>query len=55
MKLWHKMLIVGIGGAIVWVCSYLSSIYSDWAMVLSSANSVIVGVVALVTGFKHPE
>lgn len=52
MKLWQKLLVVFVGGGIVWSLSYLSSIKPDLAMVLSSANATIVGLVAYFTGFK---
>ena len=51
MKLWQKILIVFIGGGTVWALSYLSSVQPSLAMVLSSANATIVGLVAYLTGF----
>lgn len=51
MKVWQKILIVFAGGGIVWALSYLTSIKPDLAMVLSSANATIVGLVAYFTGF----
>ena len=53
MKLWVKILIVFVGGGSVWALSFLSSIYPDLAMVFSSANAAIVGVVSFFTGFKQ--
>jgi hypothetical protein len=52
MKLWQKVSIVFVGGGTVWALSYLSSIKPDLAMVLSSANASVVGLVAYFTGFK---
>lgn len=52
MKLWQKVIIVFVGGGIVWSLSYLSSIKPDMAMILSSANATVVGLVAYFTGFK---
>lgn len=52
MKIWQKILVVFIGGGIVWSLSYLSSIKPDLAMILSSANATIVGLVAFLTGWK---
>jgi len=52
MKLWHKIVIVFIGGGIVWSLSYLSSVKPDLVMVLSSANAAIVGLVSYLTGYK---
>ncbi len=51
MKLWKKLIIIFVGGGIVWSLSYLSSIKPDLAMVLSSANATVVGLVAYLTGF----
>jgi len=52
MKLWTKILIVFIGGGTVWALSFLSSIKPDLAMVLSSANAAVVGLVSYFTGFQ---
>jgi hypothetical protein len=46
-----KIGIVFIGGGIVWSLSYLSSIQPNLAMILSSANATVVGLVAFLTGF----
>lgn len=51
MKTWKKVLIVFVGGGIVWSLSYLSSIRPELAMILSSANATVVGLVAFLTGF----
>lgn len=51
MKLWKKIIIVFIGGGIVWALSYISSIKPELAMILSSANATVVGLVAFLTGF----
>jgi len=51
MKLWQKVIIVFVGGGTVWALSYLSSIQPSLAMILSSANATIVGLVAYFTGF----
>jgi hypothetical protein len=51
MKLWQKILIVFVGGGIVWTLSYLTSVKPELAMILSSANATIVGLVAFFTGF----
>ncbi len=51
MKLWKKIVIVFVGGGIVWSLSYLSSIKPELAMILSSANATVVGLVAFFTGF----
>lgn len=52
MKLWQKALVVFVGGGIVWTLSYITSIKPDLAMVLSSANATIVGLVAFITGWQ---
>lgn len=52
MKLWQKIFIVFIGGGCVWALSYVASIKPDMAMILSSANATIVGLVSYFTGFK---
>jgi len=56
MKTWQKILIVFAGGGLVWVLSYLTGIKPELAMVFSSANAAIVGLVAFFTGFtpKNP-
>jgi hypothetical protein len=51
-KLWVKILVVFCGGGIVWALSFLSSIKPELAMILSSANSAIVGITAFVTGWQ---
>ena len=51
MKTWKKILIVFVGGGIVWALSYISSIKPEMAMILSSANATVVGLVAFFTGF----
>jgi len=52
MKTWQKILIVFVGGGSVWALSYIVSIKPDMAMILSSANATIVGLVSYFTGFK---
>ena len=51
MKTWHKILIVFVGGGVVWTLSYATGLKPELAMVLSSANATIVGLVAFFTGF----
>lgn len=51
MKTWKKILIVFIGGGLVWSLSFVSSIKPELAMILSSANAAIVGIVGYLTGF----
>lgn len=52
MKTWHKILIVCVGGAIVWGLSYCSSIWTNLAMPLSSFASGVTALVGYLTGFK---
>ncbi len=52
MKLWKKILIVFIGGGLVWALSFVSSVKPELAMILSSANATIVGLVAFLTGWQ---
>ena len=52
MKWYIKLAIVFVGGGLVWSLSYLTSVKPDLAMILSSANATIVGLVAYLTGFK---
>jgi len=51
MKTYVKIIIVFIGGGIVWSLSYLTGLKPELSMVLSSANATIVGLVAYFTGF----
>ena len=53
MKIWQRVIIVFAGGGIVWTLSYLTSIKPELAMVMSSANAAIVGLVAFLTGFTQ--
>ena len=53
MKTWKKILIVFIGGGIVWTLSFLNGIHPELSMVFSSANATIVGLVAFLTGFTQ--
>lgn len=52
MKTWQKILIVFVGGGVVWALSYVSSLQPGLAMILSSANATVVGLVAFLTGFR---
>ena len=51
MKTYVKIIIVFAGGGIVWTLSYLTGVKPELAMVFSSANAAIVGLVAFFTGF----
>ena len=51
MKTWQKIAVVFVGGGLVWSLSYVTSIKPDLAMILSSANATIVGLVAFLTGW----
>ena len=51
MKLWQKMVIVCISGAIVWGLSFLSSVKPELAMVLSTVNTAIVAICSFFTGY----
>ena len=53
MKTWKKILIVFLGGGIVWSLSFLTGLKPELSMVLSSANATIVGLVAFLTGFTQ--
>jgi len=52
MKTWQRILIVFVGGGIVWSLSYVTSIKPELAMILSSANATIVGLVGFLTGWQ---
>lgn len=47
-----KVVIVFIGGGMVWALSYLTSLHPSIAMVAASINAAVVGVVSLVTGWQ---
>ncbi len=51
MKLWLKLLIVCISGAIVWGLSFLSSVHPEMAMMLASINVAVVAVCSFFTGY----
>lgn len=51
MKLWLKLLIVCISGAIVWGLSFLSSVKPEAAMMLASVNVAIVAICSFFTGY----
>ena len=55
MKLWLKILIVCVGGALVWGLSYCSSIWTDLAFALSSFAAGVTALVGALTGFKPAE
>ena len=55
MKNYQKVLIIFVGGGAVWVLSYISSIKPELAMIISSANATIVGLVGYITGWKPTE
>jgi hypothetical protein len=55
MKLWLKLLIVCVSGAIVWGLSFLSSIKPEMAMMLASINVAVVAVSSFFTGYPGPK
>lgn len=55
MKTWQKLLVVFVGGGLVWSLSYITSIKPELAMILSSGNATIVGLVGFLTGWVPQE
>jgi hypothetical protein len=55
MKTWQKIGVVFVGGGIVWTLSYLTGLKPELAMIFSSANAAVVGIVAFLTGFTKKE
>jgi len=51
MKVWQKMLIVCIGGALSWGLTYSASIWANWAVVFASLNTAAIATVGILTGF----
>jgi len=51
MKLWLKILIVCIGGAVSWGLAYCSSVWSNWAVVFASVSSASTAAVGLLVGW----
>lgn len=51
MKLWTKLLIVCISGAIIWGLSFYSSVKPEMAMMFASINTAVVAVCSFFTGY----
>ena len=54
MKLWLKVVIVCLSGAIVWGLSFLSSVKPEMAMMFASINTAVVATSSYFTGFPAP-
>jgi hypothetical protein len=51
LKIWQKIMIVMIGGALSWGLAYCSSIWPTWAIVLASLSTASTATVGIMTGF----
>ena len=51
MKTWQKILIVAIGGGIVWALSYCASLWNSYSLVFSSFSAGVTALVGILTGF----
>ena len=52
MKLWKKILIVCIGGALSWGLAFMASIWTQWAVVLASLSTASTMTVGILTGWS---
>jgi hypothetical protein len=55
MKVWQKLTIVCVSGAIVWGLSYLTSVMPHAAMMFASINSAVVAACSFLTGYPADE
>ena len=55
MKLWKKVVIVCVSGAVVWGLSFLSSVKPEMAMMFASVNTAVVAVCSYFTGYPPQE
>lgn len=55
MKLWQKVAIVVVCGGLVWGFSFLSSVYPQYALVVSSFNAGLTALCGILTGFPPAE
>jgi len=55
MKLWQKLIVVCVSGAIVWGLSVLSSVKPEMAMMLASVNVAVVAACSFFTGYPPKE
>lgn len=55
MKTYQKILVVCIGGALVWGLSYCGTIWSAYALVFSSFSAGVTALVGILTGFSGPK
>lgn len=51
MKLWLKLVIVCVSGAVVWGLSFLAGLHPEMSMMLASVNAAVVAVCAFFTGY----
>jgi len=51
MKVWQKIMVVCIGGALVWGLSYCGTLWTTYALVFSSFAAGITALVGILTGF----
>ena len=51
MKLWAKILIVCVGGAISWGTAYCASVWPTWAMIFASASTASTATVGILVGW----
>ena len=51
MKIWKKILIVCISGALVWGLAYCAGIWQAYSMVFASFSASITALCAISTGF----
>ena len=52
MKLWAKILIVCVGGAVSWGSAYCSSIWPSFAIVLASISTAATATVGILAGWQ---
>ena len=55
MKIYMKIIIVCIGGALAWGLAFSASIWTAYAMVFASLSAASTGLVGILTGFKQAE
>lgn len=51
MKLYQKLIIVCVSGAVVWGLSFLAGQKPEMAMMLASVNTAVVAVCSFFTGY----
>lgn len=55
MKVWQKVLVVCVCGAIVWGLSFLSSIKPEMAVMFASINTAVMAISSFFTGYPGGE